>query len=212
VDSLHIALAAAGISALGILSPGPDFIVVSHSALAGRARSAAWVAGGVVVGNVLWAAAGLLGLSAVFALAPALFIAVKVAGALYLGWLGVKLIRGAHIPFAETVETTSVSTTESLRRGLVTTITNPKAAVFYASVLTTITPPSPGTALVAEILLGVLLVAATWYAVVVALLSAPPAGAAYRRAKKPIERTFGILLVAYGGSRLLDILRTYTQA
>jgi threonine/homoserine/homoserine lactone efflux protein len=73
VESLHIALAAAGIATLGILSPGADFIVVSHSALAGRARTAGWVAVGVVVGNVLWAAAGLLGLSVVFALAPTLF-------------------------------------------------------------------------------------------------------------------------------------------
>jgi hypothetical protein len=48
--------------------------------------------------------------------------------------------------------------------------------------------------------------------VVVALLSTPQAGAAYRRAKKPIERTFGTLLIAYGGTRLLDVVRAQVRA
>jgi threonine efflux protein len=204
MDTLHIVLAAAGVSALGILSPGPDFIVVSHSAVAGRTRHAAWVATGVIVGNVLWAGAALLGLSALFALAPALLLTTKIAGAAYIAWLGVKLIRGAAAPLPEVASVGSVSATSSFRRGLITTLANPKAAVFYASVLTTVTPASPGIALVMQVLVGVLVVASVWYATVVALLSSPVASNAYRRAKALIERTFGLLLLGYSGSRLLS--------
>jgi threonine efflux protein len=191
---------------LGIVSPGPDFIVVSHSALAGHTRSAVYVASGVVIGNALWAATGLLGLRVVFAVFPAAFVIFKMAGAVYLGWLGAKVIRGAGHPRDTSVERAAVSAPASFRKGLLTPVANPKAAVFYASVLTSVTPASPSSAVIAGVLAGVLFVAGAWYATVIALLGTPAAGAAYRRAKAPIERTLGALLLGYSGTRIVSEL------
>ncbi len=199
MDTVHALMAVSALAAVGILSPGPDFVVVSYTAMTGARRRAAWVASGVVLGNAFWAAAALIGLSALFLLAPTLFIAFKLAGALYLVWLGVKLIRGARVPLAlESAHGENGSPLTCCARGLATTLANPKAAVFYASVLTAALPSSPGIGLVIGTIAGVALVAAVWFTVVVLVLSTARASALFRRFKVWVEAAFGSLLTGFG--------------
>jgi threonine efflux protein len=208
VDTLRALVAVSALAAVGIMSPGPDFVVVSYTAMTGARRRAGWVASGVVVGNAMWAAAALLGLSVLLSLAPTLFVVFKIAGALYLVWLGAKLIRGARIPLATYADPGQGSGPfTSWARGFVTTLANPKAAVFYASVLTAALPSSPASGLVIGTVAAVALVATVWFAVVVLVLSTSRASALFRRHKAFAESLFGSILAGFGLLRCLMAAR-----
>jgi threonine/homoserine/homoserine lactone efflux protein len=208
VDTLRALVAVSALAAVGIMSPGPDFVVVSYTAMTGARRRAGWVASGVVVGNAMWAAAALLGLSVLLSLAPTLFVVFKIAGALYLVWLGAKLIRGARIPLATYADPGQGSGPfTSWARGFVTTLANPKAAVFYASVLTAALPSSPASGLVIGTVAAVALVATVWFTVVVLVLSTPRASALFRRHKAFAESLFGSILAGFGLLRCLMAAR-----
>jgi threonine/homoserine/homoserine lactone efflux protein len=112
-----------------ILTPGPDTAFVLGQAVgAGRAagvRAALGVAAGVCCHTV----AAAVGLAALLGTAPALYDLVRLAGAVYLAVLGVRMLRGAGGFDPD------VKTTDGFRRGLLTNLLNPKVAVFFLAFL-----------------------------------------------------------------------------
>lgn len=199
MEALLAIATVAAISCVGILSPGPDFIAVSYASIAGSRRDAAAVAAGVVLGNGIWAGAALLGVGSLFALFPSIFLTIKTLGALYLLWLGVQLLRNARKPFpASGPGTMTGPLAAKFSKGLSTTMSNPKAAIYYASALSSAAPAAASFALLAGMLLTVIVVASVWFATVVYVLSTPKAAAAFRRFKVYFESFFGILLVSFG--------------
>jgi len=202
-SAIAVAIVAA-IAGVGIVSPGPDFIAVTYASVTGSRRQAAAVAAGVVLGNGVWAGAALLGVGALFALFPSLFVAIKTIGALYLLWLGSRLLRSARLPLpAAGSSSTSRSFVSAFSKGLSTTMANPKAAIYYASALSTAAPAAASWWLLAAMLASVIVVAALWFTFVVQVLTRPRAAAAFRRFKVYFESLFGVLLVSFGLRQLL---------
>ncbi len=189
----------ASIALVGIVSPGPDFLAVSYAAVAGSRQHARAVAAGVVIGNGIWAGAALVGVGTLFTLFPSLFVAIKVFGALYLMWLGVRLLRNARKPlpdFGSGPAPTSMAI--SFAKGLSTTMSNPKAAIYYASALTTAAPPSASWTILLMLLFAVIVVAAIWFIFVVEALTRPTAANVFRKFKVYFETIFGVLLLSFG--------------
>jgi threonine efflux protein len=204
METLIAIATVAAIACLGIMSPGPDFVAVTYTAVTGSRRSAAAVAAGVVLGNGIWAGAALLGVGALFALFPSLFLLIKTLGALYLLWLGVGLLRNARKPLpASGTQSASGSWVGYFSKGLSTTMANPKAAIYYASALSSAAPANASFMLLLAMLAAVLVMAALWFSVVVLVLSTPKASAAFRRFKVYFESLFGVLLVTFGLRQLL---------
>src|SRR3982751_1271246 len=83
------------VAGLALVVPGPDTVVVLRTALGGGARAGVWAAAGSTAGLLAWGAAALLGLTALLTVSPAAFETLKLAGAGYLGWLGVQTLRAA---------------------------------------------------------------------------------------------------------------------
>ena len=81
-------LAFLGVSALVIVTPGPDTAVTVRNALLGGRAGGIFTALGVSVGQAVWACASRLGIVALLVASEPLFLAVKYAGAAYLVWLG----------------------------------------------------------------------------------------------------------------------------
>lgn len=75
------------ISALAIITPGPDMALVMKNALSGRGRGVV-TALGVILGQLVWVVAASAGVAAVLLASEPLFNAVKLAGAAYLVFLG----------------------------------------------------------------------------------------------------------------------------
>src|SRR5262249_56685194 len=93
-------IAILGALALGVVSPGPSFVLVVRTALAVSRRAGLAAALGMGIGGVMFAGLALLGLHAVLMQAGWLYLAVKLIGAAYLLHLAVGLWRGGGVPLA----------------------------------------------------------------------------------------------------------------
>lgn len=116
------------------VTPGPVVIyVVTRSLVQGR-RSGLVSVAGVALGNLGNAFAACVGLAALFALSSLAFTVVKYAGAAYLVYLGVRMLRSSQVQtsFAMPAATPLGRT---FRDGFVVALLNPKTTVFYAAFL-----------------------------------------------------------------------------
>jgi threonine/homoserine/homoserine lactone efflux protein len=117
------------VSAIVVITPGVDMALVTKNALLHGRAAARATALGVNLGIFLWTLAAALGLAAVIAASAAAFTAIKLAGALYLVYLGVRALLGSHERAAV------VARGSAFRQGLASNLLNPKIAVFFTSLL-----------------------------------------------------------------------------
>ncbi|MCH7232557.1 LysE family translocator [Glycomyces sp. L485] len=119
--------------------PGPDFAIVTRNAMLGGRGSGMWTALGVAGGCVVWVVATAVGLSTLLAASVVAFTFVKVAGAIYLIYLGARSIHAAFKdrskPVAEAEPTRRVTHWEAFRSGLLCNLLNPKALVFFTALI-----------------------------------------------------------------------------
>jgi len=189
------------VCAAGVVSPGPNFVAVTHRAVSSpRAETSAFVLGVVSI-NVLWASLALFGLNALMATHQWLFTAVKLLGGAYLIWFGAHLIRRSKTAGSWGQRNTSSRRSTALlglRDGLVTNLSNPKSLLFYASVFSSAVPSDASRETLAAILVMVAMIAMLWYGGVGIALSARTASNLYRGAKPIIEQSCGSVLIAFG--------------
>jgi threonine/homoserine/homoserine lactone efflux protein len=178
----------------GVLSPGPSFVMAARTAVAKSRDDGMALAFGLALGATLIAALCLAGLSAVLHAVPALYMLLKVLGGLYLAWLAWHIWKAAPQPLDISGLEQHVSgqikaqRIASFRLGLITQISNPKAAVVYGSVFAALLPaqfPILGSLMVAA---GVFVMEFGWMSTVVLVLSSSAPRAAYMRGKTAIDR------------------------
>jgi threonine/homoserine/homoserine lactone efflux protein len=210
---LEHAAALAGMLAtlsLGVMSPGPSFVMVARTAVARSRREALAAAIGMGLGGAAFALAALLGLQALLLAWPALFTALKVAGGVYLLWLAFCMWQGAaeplHMGAAEPGEQGKAvgSSGRGLLLGLATQLSNPKTAVVYASVFAAFLPPEHGLAFNALVVMLAFTVEAAWYAAVAWLLSGQAPRLRYLRNKRWFDRAAAAALGVLGGKLLFS--------
>ncbi|MBT2187939.1 LysE family translocator [Sphingobium nicotianae] len=192
----HIAV----IFALGVISPGPNFLVVAQRAmLRGRTEAFATVAGVATV-SMMWAAASLFGLTIIFKLFPWTHLVLRIAGASYLVWAGIKLWLAASKPPREAPAGQSArrGLIDAYRAGLATNLSNAKAIAFYSSAFSAAAPAPDKTATLWAALVLVLILVLSWYGTVVMILATGPLARSYRRGRKWIERVSGVLMIGFG--------------
>jgi threonine/homoserine/homoserine lactone efflux protein len=189
---------------VALATPGPDTLAVSHAALSGGRRAGLACAAGVAAGIAVWAMAALFGLALLFAQAGWLYRIVTLAGAAYLAFLGVRMLRAAWVG-GEAAEAAVGgaggavgSPGRAFRRGLVTNLANPKAAALFGSLFAVSLPPHPGIAGGAAVVLAFAGTCLAWYALLAALLAAPRAAAAYRRAARGVNAVAGAAFLGFG--------------
>jgi threonine/homoserine/homoserine lactone efflux protein len=206
---LQTILAFAGIWAITIISPGPDFVVTVKHATAGSRIHGVMAALGVAAGCAVWAIGSLLGLSVLLSEARWLYDLIRVAGALYLAYLGVKTILGAKHPLvvesAGTARLDGLDGLSALRAGLLTNLGNPKAVAFFGSLFATLFPVHAPMWVHAATLLMVFCMAAGWFSGVAWVFSIAPVASAYRKAKKWIDYVTGGIFILLGAR--LAVLR-----
>ncbi len=206
--SLWLLLASvAAVNLLGAASPGPAFFVVSRTAVGQNRRAGFATALGVSLATVIWAFGTIHGLTLLIAQAAWLFRIMQAVGAAYLIYLGWRAIRHAAEPLSPPLpEHAPAGLLLAFRRGFLVNMTNPKVAVFFASVFASVY----GTGMPEWVNLVVLAVIAideiVWYSLVALVFSSRPAQAAYGKAKRWIDRAFGTFLALFG-LRLLWSLR-----
>lgn len=191
-------LAGLAVLALLTISPGADMALVAKMTIE-RGRGAALVATlGICSGLFVHAAASALGLSVVLATSAEAFTVVKLAGAVYLAYLGLRSLRESLAQRAPTT-VRPARTGTSFLQGLLSNVLNPKVAVFYLTFLPQFIDPS-GSVLAQSLLFAVAhaVMGIVWlslYAYVLARLSAFFARAGVRQW---LERVTGAVLIGLG--------------
>ena len=169
MDTATLALFTATALAIAI-SPGPGIFYVAARTLAGGRSEGLASSFGTGLGGLVHVAAGAVGVSALVMASAEAFTLLKLAGAVYLVWLGIKAIREARRPFEATPVTTG--TARAFREGIVVEALNPKTAAFFLAFLPQFVDPSAGPVWLQFLLLGLISVTLnTAVDVVVALLA-----------------------------------------
>jgi threonine/homoserine/homoserine lactone efflux protein len=138
-------------------TPGVDLLLTVSRTLAGGARAGVAAALGINAGCVVHALAAAFGLAALLAVHPQAFVAIQWAGAAYLVWLGVGLLRQAWrgAPAAAVGEAPAPRPLwAEFRAGLLTNVLNPKVALFFLAFLPQFVPAQATHKTAAFLLLG----------------------------------------------------------
>jgi threonine/homoserine/homoserine lactone efflux protein len=148
-------LAWSALALIVTLTPGPDtLLVAAHAARAGLRAGLAALAG-IMTAIVFWYGSLIaFGALSILVAVPALFLAVKIAGALYLAWLGAGMIWNAVKNNRESAQARPIDLKAPYAQGFFTNALNPKVALFYLAAL----PQFAGTGADAP-LIGVMLLA-----------------------------------------------------
>jgi threonine/homoserine/homoserine lactone efflux protein len=153
------------------VTPGPGIFYVLARTLAGGRREGFQSSFGTFFGGLFHVFAAALGVSAILAASAVAFHTVKYAGAAYLVFLGIKMIRSRN---AELPTETSAPKGSAFRQGIVTEALNPKTALFFLSFIPQFIAPERGHVFFQFAMLGVLSVTLNTAAdLIVASLAAP---------------------------------------
>jgi threonine/homoserine/homoserine lactone efflux protein len=126
----------------GWLTPGPNTLAIISASISKGRRNGIMTALGISAGGTLWAALAVFGAVSLFESFPAFALGLKMTGAFYLLWIGLGKLRNA-LSADETdlrVQQTNASDLQAFRAGFFVIATNPKAALFFGSIVTAFVP------------------------------------------------------------------------
>ncbi len=153
----------AGIFAVSAAAPGADTMLILARSLAGGPRAAAPLAVGITVAKLIMLSAAAAGVSAAATLGT-MFVVLKIAGAAYLVWLGIRMWRRSPTTAPPTGASTKIRPARAAATGIALGLSNPQAIIFYVALLPAVITPGAGG--------GVYLVFAVVLCVVMAAVSA----------------------------------------
>ena len=178
---------------LGVMSPGPSFILVAQTAMAKSRSEAIAVSVGMGVGATIFAVIASVGLFGLIETVPWVYIALKVIGGSYLCYLAFKMWGSSNEPM-ETIITSHKTNKGILKMffiGLFTQLSNPKTAIVFGSVFATFLPENVPEYSYFIITASTFIIDTLWYVLVAILLSTSKAQKAYAKFKKYICRLAG---------------------
>ena len=197
------------------ITPGIDTALVLRTAAVEGGKQAMMAGIGICFGCLLWGAAASFGLSALLAVSGFAYNALRIAGAIYLGYLGIRLFIRAFCstPLVSTVEPLwkeDKRTDHSLwlKRGLLTNLLNPKVGVFYLSFLPQFIPV--GVQVWSFSILLALIHATEgllWFLLLTNATELISSWLRQRRVVMALDSLMGAILIAFGLKLVLDKAR-----
>lgn len=191
-------LAVISITIFAVISPGPDFAMVSRNALSLSRRAGILTALGIGVGVLVHVTYTLLGIGVLIRESPDLFNILKLVGAAYLVWLGAKMLLSRKVEGPVATNETALSDLGALRIGFLTNALNPKTTIFIVSLFMQVVQVD--TPLATRIAYGLFISLAhvVWFAAVSLFFGAPRIQKRIFGVRHWIDRMFGLLLVGFG--------------
>ncbi len=187
--------------AVAVVTPGPNFFTTARIAAVQSRRHGFIAALGVACGTVVWGLAGGLGVKTLFSAAPALYLGFKLAGGAYLIHLGLKLLkRKAPADGGESLAEVARqrSALSVFRLGLLGNLTNPKTALFVATLFATAMPASPSALLLGMAIALMVTLSFSWYCCVVLVFASERMVGVYRRFRRALDRFAGCCYLLFG--------------
>lgn len=194
-------LSLVAVDLLAAATPGPNFFLVTHTALGRARRYGGAVVIGIAAANLVWCLAVAFGLAAVFAMSPWLYALLRVVGGSYLVYLGLSLWQAkADAPAIIGARDTIFA---AVARGFLTNVSNPKSVIYFGSVFAVfVRPDTPAWVQVAAVAI-VLVDTIIWYGCVAIAFGAAAVQQRYLKFRKPLNRTAGTLIALFGARLLI---------
>ena len=200
-------LAFAGISLLLAVTPGPDMAVVTRNALAHGRRGVVMTTTGIALALCIWVGATAVGVSALLRASSELLFALKLIGAAYLAYLGIRTLLDSRRRHENELSAAPKSAPAHaiFRQGFLSALSNPKLGVFFVTFLPQFV--LPGQAVLPRLLeLGLIFAVIGWtwmnvYGLLVTrlrdFLTAP-------RVRSWMERVTGVVLLGFGARLAIE--------
>lgn len=201
IDYLPSITALFFIQCLGLLSPGPDFAIVVRNSLIYSRRTAIFTAVGVALGILVHLSYIFLGLGIVISKTVWLFTLFKYIGSIYLIYIGIKglLTKKQKIVYEKgSYQQQDISPLKALRAGFLTNITNPKAMLFFLSLISAFITPKEPTFIIATYVLLIFTSTLIWFLIVAIFFSSRRLSSFFRDFQYLIERVTGGFLILLG--------------
>ncbi|MDR1496971.1 MAG: LysE family transporter [Puniceicoccales bacterium] len=189
-------LLVASVHALAVASPGPDFAIVLHQSIHHGRRAALLTSLGIASGIFFHAAYCLFGLGWLLQKHPAITECVKYAGAAYLAWLGTRMLFAKKTNSADADATPdNASAKGAFWRGLWVNVLNPKVALFFIALFSTVVDPAAPIGRKAFYGTWMALITATWFSGVSFFFTNNRVRRAFLNFGHWFDRIMGILLI-----------------
>jgi threonine/homoserine/homoserine lactone efflux protein len=196
---LGAALAFAAVAALVTITPGADTALVLRAAIGGGPRAAMVAGAGVCTGVLAWGALTAVGLAALVQASPTAYDALRLLGAAYLLWLGIRTWRDAGEPGDHP------RTGPWFRTGVVNNLLNPKVAVFYVSFLPQFVPDGAPVLATSLLLAGIHAAEGMlWFALLAGATVRLRLLLAKDRVRRAVQRVTATVLVGFGVRLVLE--------
>jgi threonine/homoserine/homoserine lactone efflux protein len=196
-------LTLATVCLMGAASPGPSLTVVLSASIGGGRPAGLMAAWAHALGVALYATLTVLGATALLARQPTLFSGLQICGALYLMYLGIRLLKSR----AGTLAGGSGANTALLpaaRDGFAVAFLNPKLAVFMLALFSQFLSPAYGALELTLMVATAGIIDGCWYTLVAVLLTRPAWLDALRYRAGLIDRIFGLVITALAMYILAD--------
>jgi threonine/homoserine/homoserine lactone efflux protein len=180
-----------------VLLPGPDTLVVVRNLVRGGRRVAARTVLGVLSGLVIWVVTAALGLSAVLRASHDAYVGLRLLGAAYLIYLGVKSLRSHGEPAGGAPSRSFIG--RGYSAGLLTDLLNPKVGVFFVTFLPGFVPHGYSVAWASLLLGGIFVFLTAAYFVLILVASGPVTRwLANSALRQRMDRCTGLVLIGFG--------------
>jgi RhtB (resistance to homoserine/threonine) family protein len=196
MSTLSTLLTVASVHWLGMASPGPNVLLVAQTAMARSRAGAIAAALGVATGALILSSLAALGLGVAIQGSDALLHALQTAGGAYLVYLGVRIWREARETLSPAPDAAGHG--RYFARGLLTNLSNPKAAVFYASILTAVLSDTDSEWVRAAAVGVIVIDAVVWHCFLAVTFARSGVRGWYGRRKGAIDHVVGAALVVLG--------------
>ncbi|QLG91305.1 LysE family transporter [Pseudomonas yamanorum] len=185
---------------VAVVTPGPNFFNIAQLAASGSRRHGVVASVGVATGTVMWGVAGGLGIKSLFTAAPMLYLAFKIIGGCYLIYLGLKLFKRSTPAMNQNLlpDEPRRSLFSAWRLGLLGNLSNPKAALFVATIFASTMPASPSPMLLTLAVITMATLSFSWYSCVALVFSSERMANLYSRSRKWLDRFAGSCYMLFG--------------
>ena len=189
----------AGLHLLALMSPGPDFVMVTRNSLIYSRKSGLFSALGLALGIMMHISYCLVGIAYIISKSIIVFSILKFAGAGYLMFIGYNSLRAKPSNLSDiNIEKKDMGNLAALKMGFLTNLFNPKVTLFFLALFTQVI--RPGTPFLIKLAYGAEMSAMTfvWFSVVALVLSHNKIKQKFLSIQYYVERVTGVALIALG--------------
>ncbi len=199
INFLKVAL----IHLLAVMSPGPDFVLISKNALTYSRRTGIYSALGLGLGILVHVTYSLLGIGLLISQSVLLFSIIKLLGAGYLIYIGIKSLQSK--PLMVSIQDSPLVTGssdlgvfEAVKMGFLTNVLNPKATLFFLGLFTQVIDSTTPVFVLVLYGLEMSVMTFVWFSVVALFFSHEKVRGRFTRVSHYVDRVLGGVLIALG--------------